>query len=504
MPTLLTIFFHLEDFDHYGIRNIVLNDEKNITKTNILFYYKNFIGLQYDYIYTFENSIPDSFNMELLGKCGNPNKIYPVYDILIEKGKIEHYKLFVTNVIATENSRLSLLSDSSSSFFEKPAWLIEIENFYNVNKLDDNSINSINSINYQGIIIAPVHKFTRESKGFKFLTKKEDIVLWKSLLGTYSFPDFMIVRKYNILNWAFVNKSSEKMLNSLFYWFASSYGCKTHYSFIPANIDQLDTLINSFKHIGFTFIDNSESDFIEHTYDEEETFAKPTKPDIFPIHDPLKLACAQIEELMLANSSICDPETLVLFTNKSIFDSYIYQLLSDLNIPFIPENEYLVSECERWFRDKWGVRKEKLEIATKTDEIFQQIIEFHTYCEKALEVWLMYREGTNYPESLTHQRKCTIVGEFVRIAMSKCKKTGDERRIRSKEVYAYLHKYILKILPRRHFEKTLAANNLHSMVTSAGVRSILTVQTRNFVGILLPSQKEHVKSPLDEFLEHVD
>ena len=219
MPILLTIYFHLEDFDHYGIRNIVLDPENPITKENILFYYKNFVGMKEEYIFTFENEIPDEFNLDLLGKCGNPKKIYPVYDSLIEISKIENYKTFITNVIATENSRISLLSTShkSSKIFrsEKPEWLKEIETFYETFEKD--SSNKLKSeIKYQGIIIAPVHNFTKESKGYKFLTKEIDIELWSFLLGTYAYPDFMIVRKYNVLNWNFVNECSEKMLNRLF------------------------------------------------------------------------------------------------------------------------------------------------------------------------------------------------------------------------------------------------------------------------------------------------
>lgn len=509
MPKLLTIYFHLEDFDNYGIRNILLDEEKNISKENIKFYYKNLIGLKEEYIYMFENEIPSNFNMDLLGKCGNPTKIYPVYDLLLNKDKIDNYKLFVENVIKTETSRLSLVYEYSSDFlFEKPEWLKEIEKFYESFKIKEKDIS------YQGIVLAPVHKFTKESKGFKFLTKKEDIELWNNLLGTYEFPDFMIVRKYNIMNWRFVNKSSEKMLNSLFYWFASAHGCKAHYSFIPANLDYLDALINNFKQIGFTFVEKQELTTVEHVYDEntfeeniyeeEETFAEPSRPEFFPKHEPLRLACAQIEEIMLANSSITDKSTLVLFEDQNIFNNYIYQLLNDLNISFTKDNEYLFYQSNRWFRDKWGIKKDKLELATKSDEIFQIISDFHSFSEKGIEVWLMYREANTFADSIPYKRKIQIAQEFVRLAMSKCKKTKDDRLIKSVDVYDYIIKYCNDFLPNKYFSKTLIPNNLHSMVLNCNIRSVLTVKTRHFVGISLPNSKIPEKTALDELLESVD
>lgn len=502
---LLTVYFHLEDFDHYGIRNILLDPEKYITKENILFYYKNFIGMKEEYVFTVESIIPENFNLDLLGKCGNPKKIYPVYDCLIEKTKIETYKTFLTNVIATENSRISLLSDTKSSYlFEKPEWLKEIETFYETFKI---SKSEKKSIKYQGIVIAPVHSFTKESKGYKFLTKESDIELWSFLLGSYAYPDFMIVRKYNILNWNFVNESSEKLLNKLFYWYASAFGCKNHYSFVPCNIEQFDNLINSFKSIGFTFVENDcKNALMEHVFDyDDETFADSTKPDIFPIDDPLKLALAQIEELMLSNSSILDCSKLVLFENQNILNRYVYQLLYDLNVGFSTENEYLINECTRWFRDKWGVKKERLELACESDRIFKMITDFHSFNEKALDVWLMYREAMSFGHSLTRDRKIEIIAEFVRIFMDQCKKTKDDRRIRSMIVYEYLTECLLKIFPKKHFEKLLVANNLYKMVVNCGIRSIFTVQTRHFVGISVPGHtEERVKTALDEFLEHVD
>lgn len=506
MSTLLTVYFHLEDFDHYGIRNILLDPEKHITKENILFYYKNFIGMKEEYVFTFENIIPENFNLDLLGKCGNPKKIYPVYDCLIDKIKIENYKTFLTNVIATEKSRIALLSTStdSTNLFEKPEWLKEIETFYETFK---NEKTEKKNIRYQGIVIAPVHNFTKESKGYKFLTKESDIELWSFLLGTYAYPDFMIVRKYNVLNWNFVNESSEKMLNKLFYWYASAFGCKTHYSFVPCNIEQFDNLINCFKPIGFTFVERDcKNALMEHVFDfDDETFADSTKPDIFPVDDPLKLALAQIEELMLSNLTMIDCSKLVLFENQNILNRYVYQLLSDLNIGFTPENEYLINECTRWFRDKWGVKKERLELARESDEIFKLITDFHSFNEKALDVWLMYREAISFGESLTRNRKIEIISEFVRIFMAQCIKTKDDRRIRSMVVYEYLTECLLKILPKKQFEKLLVANNLYKMVINCGIRSIFTVQTRHFIGINVPGHiEERVKTALDELLEHVD
>jgi hypothetical protein len=330
----------------------------------------------------------------------------------------------------------------------------------------------------------------------------------------------MIVRKYNIMNWRFVNKSSEKMLNSLFYWFASAHGCKSHYSFIPANLDHLDSLVNSFKPIGFTFVEKKEIVTMEHVFDdsmnetyenkfdenvyEETDFAEPTRPEFLPKYEPIKLACAQIEDIMLANSSITDKSTLVLFEDKNIFNKYIYQLLNDLNISFTKENEYLFYECYRWFRDKWGIRKDKLELATKSDEIFQIITELHDFSEKAIEVWLMYREANESPETIPYTRKIQIAQEFVRLAMSKCKRTKDERMIKSVEVYAYIIKYCEDFLPKKHFAKTLIPNNLHSCVVNCNIKSILTPKTRHFIGIALPNEKEPEKTVLDKLLEIVD
>jgi hypothetical protein len=294
---------------------------------------------------------------------------------------------------------------------------------------------------------------------------------------------------------------SEKLLHSLMYWFSSGYGTKSPYQYVPANIEDFDKIINTLKPLGYSF--SHSTDLIEHVFDSFDSFEyEECKPDIEPTLNVLKVACSQIEEQMLLNSNIYTTninEKILLLKNEKVFQTYIYQLLEDLSVPYIIENEILVKELDRWYKDGYGISIDRLKLACETDKIFQIITDYYKFTEKSIEVWLMYREAHN-SKSLSHTRKIEIAKEFVPFIIKDCIKTSDERKIRSVEVYDYLKKHIYQFLPRKQFEKVIVPNNLYSMVLNCGIKGVLTTKTRCFIGIRLPSSEEYKSTALDDFL----
>lgn len=478
--TLLTCYLHLKSLPLHtvAIRNILIPKGASYTIDTFYEYYRQIIGITELTIES--NTVPDTFHNKLIGRVGSSEESWPAYDVTILMERIPTYQSFLKGVIAGEEARIALgLSVSSTEVKEeieqssKPVWVETVEEI--IETFEEFTIGE-KPPTIMGWLWAPVHTRTRETQGLYFVTDPIWVTKWESLLGTSNFPELALAQRISSANWKIQHSSSDHLVKTILEWWMEAHGGTSSLShqWIRSSSEELISILEVFRNKG---IQKQKKEPIE----------------IADRSNPVKVALLCIEETLLGIPTVYPVKDLLVPTDADTWNQWVTRSLRFQGVVIDMCVEYIRLEIDRWMRDGWGIRIEKLPYPNPSpiyETVWTSLIRVKKISEESLHIWFRLLDANDPLKQLyiTKEDKYQIIAEWVPIIIDSIKSSNPNSRAKTNITFDYIRTWLLKCLPHDIFESSMTPKRLHPAINACGYRTIHGSAGYFFVGLELPPE----------------
>lgn len=476
---LLTCYFHIESLPLHtvAIRNIVVPKGASYTIDTVYEYYKDIIGIT---DITIESlPVPDTFQVTRIGHVGRPEDSWPAYDATLLKERIPTYQSFLKGVIAGEEARIAL--GLSIPFMEnleeieclpKPSWVETVEEI--IETIEECTMGE-KPPTIIGWMWAPLYPPTRKDRGLYLVIDPSWNTTWAPLLGTSEFPDLTLAQRISSSNWIVQRPSSDHLLKAMLEWWMEAHGgTSSPHQWVRSSEEELISIIDIFRNKGI--------------YKQKEVPATPIERN-----NPVKLALLCMEESLLGNPTVYSPEALLVPTCVDTWNQWVIRSLRFQGVVMDLYTEYIRTEIDRWIRDGWGIRIDKLPYPNPTsvyETVWASLISVKKITEETLHIWLRLLNANDPLKQLyiTKEEKYQILSDWIPIVVHSIKSSNTNSRAKTSKTFDYIRTWLLQYLPRDIFELIMIPKRLHPAINACGHRTVHGSNGYFFLGLELPSE----------------
>jgi hypothetical protein len=491
MSALTRVLLSLEITTPTTVWNRTLYTSYIPTCEELEFYYSKLLEIQDVRVNVSTEAVPEDFNSALLLTRDSAPTSFPVYDLetaVADTQRRDQYMEFIKRLCDMERSRAVLrgftaAAKSTPHVLEVPvdyepnrhilqnrAWVNELLKSLNEDfDFEDASADSCTDIVTAtksdefipiGWVFTPTAADVREKKGSRIVLDADIGKKWERLLGSDLFPDMIVSRRINTVNWAFQHPTSDALVRATLDWYIAAHDSRIQDGISDWVVDadrELNALFSTFKKIKVN-----------------ERLIMESLPKSTDKYSQVFKILSSMETQLLA-SSLEDPSIAPL--EADLYRKYCIYMFRGMGIDreVYQGNDNVKQIWERWERSKLGFKHNGKPFVEAWAEMWNLVMRGKVTHER-LVMFLRTLDCWDPMESsgITSLLRSAIASEWVRIFIDNETVLDDKGKIRSPHLQSHIKEYCYKYLPEAIFPTNFSPMIVGPVLAKFGFTSVKT------------------------------